>query len=468
MRVTNKLLSNNFLTDVQRNLLNLNKIQRQMSSMKNFSKPSDDPVNVQRSMQLQSSIDYNAQYAVNIKAAQGWMKTTDTSLIQLNTVLGNIRNNLEKGGGNGGYTQDEMDKVNDEINQEVSQLAQILNTNFEGEYIFGGTAGLSKPVKTSIYDITRSGTDTYKNCVKLEYADKNGNTVNYLPDVVSNGFDIKNWTSHGITFNVNGTDISINNISGSNVDEVVKNLNSKIQNTDGLEDKINVVKTNDGNIKFLAVDSNDIIKISHTTVKNDLTGTIGKQFSSIAQDNIEASKNIEVSQGVVLDYNTNAVDVMKYGSGDYDDIRFLMDRIEHHMAGQVLSDKKQDGTAVVSTDSGAINMPDSDGTAHYYAWINNQSEAKKQLTNEDITDIDEASKQVLKADSQIGAKETRMDGLSSQNSASKVDMTDVLSKTEDIDISEKTIEYATMLTVYEACLQTGGKVIQPTLLDYVD
>ena len=72
LRVTNKLLSNNFLTDVQRNLLNLNKIQRQMSSMKNFSKPSDDPVNVQRSMQLQSSIDYNAQYAVNIKAAQGY------------------------------------------------------------------------------------------------------------------------------------------------------------------------------------------------------------------------------------------------------------------------------------------------------------------------------------------------------------------------------------------------------------
>lgn len=458
-----------------------------MSSMKNFSKPSDDPVNVQRAMQLQSSIDYNSQYATNIKAAQGWMQTTDTALVQLNTVIGNIRNNLEKGG-NAAYTQDERDKINDEVNQEVSQLAQILNTNFKGEYIFGGTAGLSKPVSTSTYDITRSTTDSdgnlktdiYNDCISLQYSDKNGNIVNYLPDVISSGFNIDNWSSKAINFTIEEPDpdnsgetiekpveITTMDTSGNKaIDDVVKDLNNKIQTSD-LKDKVNVVKTNDGNIKFIAVNSSDVIKIDSSDI-SDLSGTIGRQLSNMSVENIGAEKNIEVSQGVVLDYNATAVDVMNYGTGTGDNIPALMDRIEHHLAGQVLSDKRANGTtAVASTDSDAINIPDSDGIPHYYAWVNNQTEAVKQLTNQDLTDIDAASKQVLKVDSQIGAKEKRMDGLSSQNSSSKVDMTDILSKTEDIDITEKTIEYSTMITIYQACLQTGGKIMQPTLMDYI-
>jgi flagellar hook-associated protein 3 FlgL len=471
---------------MQRNLTNLSKIQTQMSSMKNFSKPSDDPINVQRAMQLQTSIDYNAQYAVNIKAAQGWMQTTDTALVQLNTVLTKIRNNLEKGGGDGGYTQDEMDKINDEVNQEVSQIAQLLNTNFKGEYVFGGTAGLSKPVSTSTYDIIRS-TDVYKGCVRIDYSDKDGNTVDYLPDVVSDGFDKDQWTSGNIKldlFESDGTTVdkeittlnakSLDGGDPENIDDAVKNLNAQIQSNPDFRDKVNVVKTNDGNIKFLAVNSSEIIKISSTDIDN-LSGVNGKQLSSMDLENIGASKNIEVSQGVVLDYNTTAVDVMKYGSGDNDDIRLLMDRIEHHMAGQVWDCKDAEGNKIKATDEGATPLlnadgdieKDADGDDIYYTWVNNQDKAKEQLTNQDLIDIDAASKQVLKVDSQIGAKEKRMDGLSDQNSSSKVDMTDILSKTEDIDISEKTIEYATMITIYQACLQTGARIMQPTLMDYI-
>lgn len=572
---------------MQRNLTNLSKIQTQMSSMKNFSKPSDDPINVQRAMQLQTSIDYNAQYAVNIKATQGWMQTTDTALVQLSTVLTNIRNNLEKGGGDGGYTQDERDKINDEVNQEVSQVAQLLNTNFKGEYVFGGTAGLSKPVSTSNYDITRtvvsdgfdisgwktgtvtfnimnsngttidktitldtkdssgnppdtiddviknlnakiqsdtdfkdkinvvktddgnikflavdssetikidstgisnlsgvngqqlSSTDDYKNCVRIDYSDKDGNTLNYLPDVVSNGFNPSNWNDKKIDFTIKVPDpsnppdgtmdktVEISTMAiteNTNIDDVVKDLNTKVQESDpDFKDKVNVVKTNDGNIKFLAIDSSDTIKIKSTEIGDMNIPVDGQQLSSMALENIGASKNIEVSQGVVLDYNATAVDVMKYGSGDNDDIRLLMDRIEHHMAGQVQSYTDTDGNKVTKDTKNAILGAD----GNYYIWKNDQEEATKQLTNQDLIDIDAASKQVLKVDSQIGAKEKRMDGLSDQNSSAKVDMTDILSKTEDIDISEKTIEYATMITIYQACLQTGARIMQPTLMDYI-
>jgi flagellar hook-associated protein 3 FlgL len=528
MRVTNKSLSNNFLFDMQTNLQNLSKIQQQVASTKNYSKPSDNPLNVERIMQLETSVSANSQYASNIKVASKWMDTTDTALGQLGTVLSNIRDNLVKSGG--AYVQDDRDKINDEINQQIAQLAQILNTNFEGEYIFGGTAGNSKPVKTESYDITRSGTDSsgneltdYNGCISLKYANGDGDTLEDIPEVVSSGFNIDNWKitnpdgkektltfkingeSHSIKFSgkiddsninnalktnslddkikaeknedgsikfssVSGTDVitldsltggkSINFISNdsnsstivpltidssdSDIDSAVKDLNSQIQSkTSSLKDKINVVKTNDGNIKFLATNSSDDIKL--TTDISDMSDVSGKQLSSMDMENISSKKTIEVSQGVVLEYNATATEVLNYGDGEDDNVLDLMDRIVHHMAGQVES-------------------TDSDGNT---VWEYDEDAALEKLTGEDLDSIDAASKQVIKIRSEIGAKGNRMEDLADQNSAADLNLTEVLSDIEDIDVTKKTIELSTMITVYQSCLQAGAKIMQPTLMDYI-
>ncbi|QCH26972.1 flagellar hook-associated protein FlgL [Clostridium tyrobutyricum] len=456
MRITNKSISNNFLVDMQRNLQNLNKIQQQVSSMKNFSKPSDDPLNVERSMQMQTSLNATDQYYSNITSALSWMQTTDTTMGQLGTVLTNIRSDLVKAGAPG-YTQDERDKINDEVRQYVSQFAQILNTNLGGEYIFGGTQGLSKPVTTT--------TDEAGN-VSIEYADAEGNVVNSIPEVVSNGFSVGNWQDKSITFNLSSTAITLEN-TDNNIDDVVKDLNNKIQKSD-LRDSITAVKTNDGNIKFLAVNSSDDIKISATTVVDDLSDAIGKQLSNVDMANIGADKTIEVSQGVVLDYNATASSVMQYGENNNnaindDNVKALMNRIQHHLAGQVLDTT----TEVAEGTTGAEKVVNSDGTVHYYAWKTDEDAAKNELTNQDLTDIDAASKGLLKVRSQIGAKEKRMEALQDQNKSSKLDIQETLSETEDIDLTQKTIEYSTMITVYQACLQTAAKVMQPTLMNYL-
>jgi flagellar hook-associated protein 3 FlgL len=459
MRVTNKSLSNNFLFDMQTNLQNLSKIQQQVASTKNYSKPSDNPLNVERIMQLETSVSANSQYASNIKVASKWMDTTDTALGQLGTVLSNIRDNLVKSGG--AYVQDDRDKINDEINQQIAQLAQILNTNFEGEYIFGGTAGNSKPVKTESYDITRSGTDSsgneltdYNGCISIKYTNKDGDTLEDIPEVVSNGFDIDNWKKGKVIFSIMKSDGSVdksikistkdeNSKKPENIDEVIKNINSNIQRNKKLKDKINVVKTNDGNIKFLAVNSSDNIKL--TTSISDMSDVSGKQLSSMDMENISSKKTIEVSQGVVLEYNATATEVLNYGDGEDDNVLDLMDRIVHHMAGQVES-------------------TDSDGNT---VWKYDEDAALEKLTGEDLDSIDAASKQVIKIRSEIGAKGNRMEDLADQNSAADLNLTEVLSDIEDIDVTKKTIELSTMITVYQSCLQAGAKIMQPTLMDYI-
>ncbi|MCH4199094.1 MAG: flagellar hook-associated protein FlgL [Clostridium tyrobutyricum] len=466
MRITNKSISNNFLVDMQRNLQNLSKVQQQVSSMKNFSKPSDDPLNVERSMQMQTSLNATDQYYSNITSALSSMETTDTTLGQLGTVLTNVRTDLVKAG-DAGYTQDERDKVNDEVKQYVAQFAQILNTNLGGEYIFGGTQGLSKPVTTT--------TDANGN-VSIEYADAKGNVVDSIPEVVSSGFNIDNWSNKTIKFTMenpedpsNPTEVNVNTLDTSDgketVDDIVKDLNNKIQKSD-LKDSVSVVKTNDGNIKFLAVNSSDDIKIS--TDISDMSKVNGKQLSNVDMANIGADKTIEVSQGVVLDYNATASSVMQYGENNNnaindDNVKALMNRIQHHLAGQVLD---MDSASDTYTE-GAEKVVDSTGEVKYYKWKDDKDAATKELTGQDLTDIDAASKGLLKVRSQIGAKEKRMEALQDQNKSSKLNIQETLSETEDIDLTQKTIEYSTMITVYQACLQTAAKVMQPTLMNYL-
>ena len=283
---------------------------------------------------------------------------------------------------------------------------------------------------------------------------------------MSNGFSVGNWQDKSITFNLSSTAITLEN-TDNNIDDVVKDLNNKIQKSD-LRDSITAVKTNDGNIKFLAVNSSDDIKISATTVVDDLSDAIGKQLSNVDMANIGADKTIEVSQGVVLDYNATASSVMQYGENNNnaindDNVKALMNRIQHHLAGQVLDTT----TEVAEGTTGAEKVVNSDGTVHYYAWKTDEDAAKNELTNQDLTDIDAASKGLLKVRSQIGAKEKRMEALQDQNKSSKLDIQETLSETEDIDLTQKTIEYSTMITVYQACLQTAAKVMQPTLMNYL-
>ena len=46
-------------------------------------------------------------------------------------------------------------------------------------------------------------------------------------------------------------------------------------------------------------------------------------------------------------------------------------------------------------------------------------------------------------------------------------MQGLLSQTEDADMAKTLITYSTTQTAYQAALQAGAKIIQPTLMDFL-
>lgn len=90
-----------------------------------------------------------------------------------------------------------------------------------------------------------------------------------------------------------------------------------------------------------------------------------------------------------------------------------------------------------------------------------------ELSGSVIGEIDSASNHISSQRAIYGARSNRLEIAIDRAFQSNINLTEVLSKLEDVDWAEASMHYATAKTVYDAALATGAQVIQPTLLDYL-
>ena len=330
MRITNQMMSKSFLRDLGRNQNYMKKINDQLTSGKEIRRPSDNPFKVARSMQLNRDIAANTQYNENIKDTTNWLDTTDTALEQLGNSFQRFRE-LMVSAGNAGYGSDEKKAIRDEMNEKVNEIAQILNSSFDGKYIFGGTKVSSKPIGSS------KSVDTGNNYINL--AGKSGEVLE------------------------------------------LNNLDESVQN------QINM---------------------------------------------IDKKLNVEVSQGVTMEYSVSAMDLLMFNN-------------ENGVSVNVMDLLKG-----ITDDVASANIDES-----------------SKITNEYLKSMDETITNLLKIRAEVGAKQNRMEAAGNQNDEQNFNLKDILSQTEDIDFAEKNIEATVAQSIYMASLQVSAKIIQPSLLDFL-
>ena len=320
-RITNSMMTSKFLSNMKRNLNNMSTLQNQLASGKEILRTSQNPFAATRNKQLANQISDNEQYNSNIKDTSNWLDTTDTALAQAGNVMARIKELMVKAG-NGAYSEDEIATIKNEVVEKSKELAQIMNTTFDGAYIFGGTKGTSKPV-------------TVDSNGNLAYADKNGNGFGNpaIPDV-STGND----------------------------------------------------KTN-------------------------------------AESQLSTSLKTEISQGVVVEYNKTATDIFEFTDTKLGDIN-VMNEISTLI----------NNLGKMSDKTGATTDAEKEAALNY-------------VNGEGLSKMDSIVQNLLANRAQVGTMQNRMESAMETNEDQNYNMTDILSSSEDIDFTEKTMEYAVMQTV---------------------
>ena len=138
MRVTNNMIMNTTKSNINRNKIEVDRMNTQMSTQKKIDVPSDDPVIAVRSLRLRSTLNQIDQYLnTNVKDAESWIEMTQSSLTTLNSVLDKIHTQCNDGS-NTYLTQSNRNTILTQLKQLRDQIYQEGNNDYAGRTIFTG------------------------------------------------------------------------------------------------------------------------------------------------------------------------------------------------------------------------------------------------------------------------------------------------------------------------------------------
>ncbi|GEK88797.1 flagellar hook-associated protein 3 FlgL [Alkalibacterium putridalgicola] len=169
MRITNSLMSQSFLANLNKNSSKVFKYQEQLSSLEQVSRPSDDPLKVSKIIDLKNEIKQNAQYKTTINDAIDFTNVQDSALANATNSLQRIHT-LTQQAANGTYNTQDRQAIKTEIQNEVETMMDSLNTNFGGRYVFAGQNSTTKPFENNGSGIEYKGSSIANNNLSKEIA----------------------------------------------------------------------------------------------------------------------------------------------------------------------------------------------------------------------------------------------------------------------------------------------------------
>lgn len=195
MRITNKIMQKNNLSNINTNKVNLDRISNQQSTEKKINRPSDDPVIAIRALRLRSSVTEVTQYySKNIPDAQSWLDVTEDALVNLSEVLKNLISRCNKGSNTYLETEDRQ-IILDEMKALAEEIYATGDADYAGRYVFTGyrtdTSLSFKEETNQLFDIWEQlGIDSIDDMTKVFTDD--------LLDLNSENYMEKNITEQDI------------------------------------------------------------------------------------------------------------------------------------------------------------------------------------------------------------------------------------------------------------------------------
>ncbi len=438
MRITNTMMTNNILTNVNRNRKTMSIYEQQMSSGKKIQKASENPIIASRALKFRTTISQIGQYKTNTEDAMSWLEVTEQAISNTTDILKRVRD-LSVQGASDTLTTMNRDSIISELIELKEQLVNEGNVSYAGRYMFTGFQTDSSLVfnepSTDTYEITESFTKEDIETVKRVYDDGTGNSE--IHDVKRirlgyselDGIGIASAELAGAGFtivNKNSSDLDAYDVpDASNIVHFIQDTGELVFNTAeadaltaGFDFNVNYQKSN-----FI---KGDIKPDHYFEVTNITTGDTFFPDNEAMNYQVSYSQTLQVNE---MGHNIITKDLVR----DLEEIINQVRNIEN-------DDSLEDAL-------------------------------KEDIIGESFTKLigkmDKHIQNNLNITAKIGGKINRLELTIDRLSADKLNFTDLMSENENVDMAEVLIQFASMEVVYNASLSASAKIIQPTLLDFI-
>jgi flagellar hook-associated protein 3 FlgL len=144
MRITDKILQNNFVSNLAFSTERLFERENRVLTQKSINKPSDNPVDAMVSLSLRTKMSEIEQFRRNIARSKTLLQNTENVVSELSDFFDRV-NTLTIQGASDNYGADDKVSISHEVNQILEQIFTLANNRSEAIYTFAGTNNDTAP-----------------------------------------------------------------------------------------------------------------------------------------------------------------------------------------------------------------------------------------------------------------------------------------------------------------------------------
>ena len=232
MRVTNGMMRNNSLMNMQKNKIAYNKHLTEYNTQKKIQRPSDDPTIAVRSLKYRTTLSEIDQYLTNIDDATSWMNNTETCLNDINGRLQEMMTYCTQAA-NDLYSAKDREDIVAQLKEYVGYIyEQNGNSDYAGRYLFTGYR-TDVPL---LFDQDQSN-ETYTITEKIEIENINAYKFVYGEAVYDASKDATDYATEASQFVKTHRAL----VSYSDCDEDKKDVSITYKDVNGVEKTVTAV-----------------------------------------------------------------------------------------------------------------------------------------------------------------------------------------------------------------------------------
>jgi flagellar hook-associated protein 3 FlgL len=150
-RITTQMQSSLMLANINNDLAALDRTQNELSTGMQITQPSDNPYGAALSMQLSGQLSAMNSYASNVTDGTAWANTAGTALDSIQQAVQSART-LVVEAGNGSLGASGDTSIAAQIGQLITDVKQASSAQYNGNYVFSGTATDAAPYSDATGD----------------------------------------------------------------------------------------------------------------------------------------------------------------------------------------------------------------------------------------------------------------------------------------------------------------------------
>ena len=522
MRITNKIMENNSLYNINNNKILQDKLSTQMGTQKKLTRPSDDPVVAIRALRLRTSVSELTQfYEKNAEDADSWLDVTGKALLTVTDVLTDLSKKAN-GAANKKKMVDDLAIYLEQMKSLKDEFYSTGNVDYAGRYVFTGYRTdttltfteaeiketnpryvIHEQLKMSDFDRTN-----YTDIGNLEGM----NASNYDKSAV-NELDVVNSDIHrmrlaydsldeagGVKIEVIGTDkktpvSTITADTGSlakkpdpyqTIQEANENKVSKtvfIPETgevlfsdkayDDLNQKSATLSGSDTEIRISYTKKNwqeGDLRPEHyfacegTTTKNGVDKTVSYNPEYLQGEENEQAMEYDVGYNQKIRVNTTAKEAFSHGlARDIDDLERAVNTLK-----EIDTTKKDLEKVMKGFDEGTADYEDAkvkyEAAVKAYDYIREKVHNMFESTLSSTKDYLDSTNIAI---TDNGTRSQRLSLVSNRLMDQRTTFRNLQSENENVDIAEATIQLTSAKLTYDAALMATGKIMQNSLMNYI-